>query len=148
MEASSKKGFVKNPFNMIRYIRIKRLLLSVLMLFASVAVFAADKQKTTYEYDKLNRLVKVVSPLGETTYTYDALGNRLTRTFKANKSSIVPGDADNNNVVNAADIIEAAKSIMNQQSDHFNKKGADPNEDNVVNIADIIKIVNIILSGH
>lgn len=126
----------------------KSIVIIFMMLLASVTAFATDKQKTTYEYDKLNRLVKVVSPLGETTYTYDALGNRLTRTFKANKVSGVKGDADNNNVVNAADIIEATKSIMNQQSDHFNKKGADPNEDNVVNIADIIKIVNIILSGH
>ena len=133
---------MKTNYNMI-----KTLVIIIMMFFASSA-YADNKQKSTYEYDKLNRLVKVVSPLGETTYTYDALGNRLTRTFKANAYSNVPGDADNNKIVDAADIIEATKSIINQQSDKFNKKNADVNKDDIVKIADIIKIVKIILSGN
>ena len=134
--------------NMRIFINMIRSFVILFMLFFTSLAYADNKQKSTYEYDKQNRLVKVVSPLGETTYTYDALGNRLTRTFKANKVSGVKGDADNNSVVNAADIVEAAKSIMNQQSAKFNKKGADVNEDTQVNIADIVKIVGIILSGQ
>ena len=38
---------------------------------------------THYEYDKLNRLVKLTDPMGFTeTYTYDKLGNMLTKTDK------------------------------------------------------------------
>ena len=36
-----------------------------------------------YEYDKLNRLVKVTTPNSVTTYTYDALGNRTQKTVTA-----------------------------------------------------------------
>ena len=118
----------------------KSIIILFMMIFASVTAFAQQKQKTTYEYDKLNRLVKVVSPLGETTYTYDALGNRLTRTFKASKV-IVPGDANNDGKVDAADIVEITNYIMGKASEKFIFKAADVNEDGKVDIADIIMIV-------
>ena len=120
-------------------------MLSVLILFASVTAFAQQKQKTTYEYDKLNRLVKVVSPLGETTYTYDALGNRLSRTFKANKVSKIPGDANGDGQVDANDIVEITNYIMGKASKSFIFKTADVNEDGKVNIADILQIVKGII---
>lgn len=125
-------------------IKIKRLLLPVLILFASVTAFAQQKQKTTYEYDKLNRLVKVVSPLGETTYTYDAVGNRLSRTFKASKV-IVPGDANGDGNVDATDIVEMTNYIMGKASEHFAFKAADVNGDGKVDIADILQIVKGII---
>jgi len=119
----------------------KSIVIIFMMLFASVTAFATDKQKTTYEYDKLNRLVKVVSPLGETTYTYDALGNRLSRTFKAYKVIVTPGDANNDGKVDAADIVEITNYIMGKASEKFTFKAADVNEDGKVDIADIIMIV-------
>ena len=122
----------------------KSIVIIFMMLFASLAAFAADKQKTTYEYDKLNRLVKVVSPLGETTYTYDALGNRLSRTFKASKV-IVPGDANGDGNVDATDIVEMTNYIMGKASEHFAFKAADVNGDGKVDIADILQIVKGII---
>lgn len=119
----------------------KSIVIIFMMLFASVTALAQQKQNTTYEYDKLNRLTKVVSPLGETTYTYDALGNRLSRTFKANKVSSIPGDANGDGIVDANDIVEIANYIMGKASKSFIFSAADVNEDGKVDIADIIKIV-------
>ena len=122
----------------------KSIVIILMMLFASSAAFAADKQTTAYEYDKLNRLVKVVSPLGETTYTYDAIGNRLSRTFKASKV-IVPGDANGDGNVDANDIVEMPNYIMGKASEHFAFKAADVNGDGKVDIADILQIVKGII---
>lgn len=49
-----------------------------LLLFIGISVYAQDQVETTYEYDNLNRLVKVVFT-GETekNYVYDDLGNRI-----------------------------------------------------------------------
>ena len=124
---------------------IKSIVIVIMMLFASVTAFAQQTQKTTYEYDKLNRLTKVVSPLGETTYTYDALGNRLSRTFKANKVSKIPGDANGDGQVDANDIVEITNYIMGKASKRFIFKTADVNEDGKVNIADILQIVKGIM---
>ena len=123
----------------------KSIVIIFMMLFASVTAFAQQKQNTTYEYDKLNRLTKVVSPLGETTYTYDALGNRLSRTFKANKVSKIPGDANGDGQVDANDIVEITNYIMGKASKSFIFKTADVNEDGKVNIADILQIVKGII---
>ena len=123
----------------------KSIVIIFMMLFASVTALAQQKQKTTYEYDKLNRLTKVVSPLGETTYTYDALGNRLSRTFKANKVSKIPGDANGDGQVDANDIVEITNYIMGKASKSFIFKTADVNEDGKVNIADILQIVKGIM---
>ena len=122
-----------------------RFLFSIFLICFSVSAFAQQKQNTTYEYDKLNRLTKVVSPLGETTYTYDALGNRLSRTFKANKVSKIPGDANGDGQVDANDIVEITNYIMGKASKSFIFKTADVNEDGKVNIADILQIVKGIM---
>lgn len=123
----------------------KSIVIIFMMLFASVTALAQQKQNTTYEYDKLNRLTKVISPLGETTYTYDALGNRLSRTFKANKVSKIPGDANGDGQVDANDIVEITNYIMGKASKSFIFKTADVNEDGKVNIADILQIVKGIM---
>ncbi|WP_207654793.1 glycohydrolase toxin TNT-related protein [Acetivibrio saccincola] len=49
-----------------------------------------NKGKTTYTYDKLNRLKTVTEPNGRVTeYTYDASGNRETETIRYNGETIV-----------------------------------------------------------
>lgn len=55
--------------------------LSLAVSLAIAGCLFAQTGKTTYEYDNLNRLVRVVSPAGVTTYTYDAVGNRTGKTF-------------------------------------------------------------------
>jgi hypothetical protein len=55
------------------------------------------------------------------------------------------GDANGDNIVNAADIVEVVNYIMGSPSGKFNEKSADANGDGVVNAADIVTIVNIIM---
>ena len=53
----------------------RKLLYTMALLFATLQTFAQ-----TYTYDNLNRLTKVVYDNGTTiTYTFDALGNRITK---------------------------------------------------------------------
>lgn len=61
--------------------------LLILFLLASMSGLSAFAQtgKTSYEYDNLNRLIYVNSPAGETVYTYDELGNRLSKQFKVDE---------------------------------------------------------------
>lgn len=66
---------------------MKRTMMMIFLLLAVVCQQAmAQSSKTTYEYDQLNRLVRVVSPAGETVYTYDAVGNRKTKKFTPNST--------------------------------------------------------------
>jgi Ig-like domain CHU_C associated/CARDB len=56
----------------------------ILLLFLSFIVFEGFSQKKTYEYDELNRLTKAYYWEGSSitttiTYTYDEVGNRLTK---------------------------------------------------------------------
>jgi YD repeat-containing protein len=49
-----------------------------LLLFIGISIYAQDQVETTYEYDNLNRLVKVVfTGEREKNYIYDDLGNRI-----------------------------------------------------------------------
>jgi RHS repeat-associated protein len=49
---------------------------------ATVGSGATGTQTTSYTYDNLDRVSKVVTPQGEVNYTYDALGRRLTMVVK------------------------------------------------------------------
>ena len=60
-------------------------------------------------------------------------------------SAETKGDANGDNVVNAADIVELVNYIMGSPSDKFNESAADVNGDGVVNAADIVGIVNVIM---
>ena len=56
----------------------RRLLYTLALMFATMQAFAQGTTK--YEYDELNRLTQVIYGNGVTvSYTYDALGNRLTK---------------------------------------------------------------------
>ncbi len=56
----------------------RRLLYTLALMFATMQAFAQGTTK--YEYDELNRLTQVTYGNGVTvSYTYDALGNRLTK---------------------------------------------------------------------
>ena len=49
------------------------------VLFSLAFVPCHAQNQTTYEYDALNRLVKVTTSRGVTEYSYDHLGNRISR---------------------------------------------------------------------
>ena len=59
---------------------MKKIILILTTIFLPFMVFG-QSLITTYEYDELNRLVKVDYPNGQRVeYAYDALGNRISRT--------------------------------------------------------------------
>ena len=60
----------------------------------------------------------------------------------------VDGDANGDEVVNAADIVEVVNHIMGTSSEKFNFNAADINHDGVVNAADIVQIVNLIMEAR
>lgn len=70
--------------------------LLLLILPCSLFVTHAFAQTTTYTYDRLNRLVKVVTSQYTTTYTYDELGNRTTKRIKVDATPIHTQQADHN----------------------------------------------------
>jgi hypothetical protein len=59
----------------------------------------------------------------------------------------VPGDANFDGIVNAADIVEVVNYIMGSPSDKLFLKAADLNSDGTVNAADIVAIVNLIMGA-
>ena len=65
----------------------KKFFLISTLLFMHIIVFA-QQQTNTYEYDKLNRLVRVVTPVSVTTYSYDALGNRTAKRKRIDVTSV------------------------------------------------------------
>ena len=67
-----------------------RLLYILALLFATMQTFA--QSTTKYEYDKNHRLTKVTYSNGMTiSYTYDELGNRLSKKVT---SGFLKGDAN------------------------------------------------------
>ena len=62
--------------------------LLIFCLFSVLSQKLMAQTNTTYEYDKLNRLVKVTTPVSVTTYSYDVLGNRKTKRKKIDVTSV------------------------------------------------------------
>ena len=57
------------------------------------------------------------------------------------------GDAYEDNIVDARDIIEVVNAMMGKPSDKYNKENADANGDGEINVADIVKIISITLGN-
>ena len=128
---------------MNRQIMKHRIIYTLILLLATVQTFAQGTTK--YEYDKNNRLTKVVYSNGvEVKYTYDKLGNRVTKKVSSGIEE-TKGDANGDGTVNAADIVEVVNYIMGSPSEKFKEDGADASGDGTINAADIVTIVNIIM---
>ena len=63
------------------------------------------------------------------------------------QKAIKKGDANGDEAVNAADIVEVVNAIKGSPSDKYTQKGGDANEDGTVNAADIETIVNMIMGN-
>ena len=59
----------------------------------------------------------------------------------------IPGDVNDDGVVNVTDIVATVNYIMEKPSDGFNKDAADLNGDGEINVTDIVKMVTIIMAG-
>lgn len=66
---------------------MKKVLLYIMLWIIGITNIYAQTTKR-YEYDKLNRLVKVTTPVSVTTYSYDALGNRKTKRKRIDVTSV------------------------------------------------------------
>ena len=66
----------------------------ILMLLSSISLCVAAQSVTTYEYDSLNRLVKVTTPNHVIVYTYDSLGNRLSKKTSTKVTAVSSIKAD------------------------------------------------------
>ena len=108
------------------------------LLFATMQTFA-QSTKTTYEYDAMYRLTKVIYSNGVTvSYTYDELGNRTSKTVNGNH---LDGDVNVDNIIDAADIT-AVLRVMSGVSSTVTEAQADVNNDGKVDVGDIITIIN------
>ena len=121
----------------------RRLLYTVFALLMSLQTFAGGTVK--YEYDASYRLTKVTYSSGiVVTYTYDELGNRLSKTVM---SGFVKGDLNGDGKVNAADIVELINVVNGKPSGAYNAQAADVNGDGEVTADDIDGIVDTILNN-
>ena len=116
-----------------------RILYTLALLFATTQTFAQ-----TYTYDSNNRLTKVVYDNGTTiTYSYDALGNRISKTVTGSTAGI-RGDVDGDGHVTMADVYSIVDFIMGKNPNPFDENMADVNQDDKINVADVTKTIEII----
>ena len=100
-----------------------------------------------YTYDDNNRLTKVVYASGKTVeYTYDAVGNRKSKTVIVEKKAI-PGDANDDKAVDVADVVAIVNKILGEPNDPFVEAAADVNGDGKIDVDDVVAVVNIILDS-
>ena len=76
---------------------------TIVMMFAVLQ--ASAQTSVNYNYDDLNRLTEVNYSNGvKVRYTYDALGNRMTRTVTTSQSQQLRGDVDDDGEIGISDI--------------------------------------------
>lgn len=125
-----------NNMNMKRRV----LYISAFML----ATLQASAQSTKYEYDANHRLTKVTYSSGiVVNYTYDELGNRLSKTITG---GLLRGDVNSDGKVNATDIVELTTAINDEPSSTYQAVAADVNGDGEVTADDVEGIVDIIMN--
>lgn len=121
----------------------KRLLLSILLVFIGM-IYLNAQSKISYEYDNLYRLTKVTYSNGTiVSYTYDALGNRISKKVTGSPAEI-RGDVDGDGHVTMADVYAIVDFIMGRNPSPFNENMANVNGDDKVNVADVTEAVKII----
>ena len=121
----------------------RRLLYTLAILFVSLQTFA-QSTKNKYEYDDNNRLSKITYSNGVTvSYTYDALGNRLSKKVTG-AAPIKKGDVNNDGEVNTKDVVDLVSYMMGNVT--LSLSAADVNGDGKVDIADVIMVSNAIIN--
>ena len=126
----------------------RRLLYTIFALLMSVQTFA--QSTVSYKYDANNRLTKVTYSNGTmVTYTYDELGNRLSKKVIG---GLLKGDANNDGRVTITDAVAIVNFILGNASENFNKAAANVNGDFKngepnITISDAVGVVNIILNN-
>ena len=121
---------------------MKRLLYTLAILFVTLQTFSQGRVK--YEYDANNRLTQVTYSNGVTvSYTYDALGNRLSKKVTG-AAPIKKGDVNNDGEVNTKDIVDLVSYMMGNTT--LSLSAADVSGDGKVDIADVIMVSDAIMN--
>ena len=119
-----------------------RLLYTLALLFVTLQLSAQGT--ISYEYDANNRLTKVTYSSGTVViYTYDELGNRLSKKVIGSSSNI-KGDANGDGKVTITDAVCILTYILTDPSEGLNETAADVNGDGIITIADAVGVVKII----
>ena len=125
-------------------IMTKKFLLLLLFLIGFTNAWS-QSMHTSYEYDEMNRLVRVIYENSEVIYTYDELGNRVSMTVLG---SSLTGDVNEDGIVTNDDVAALVSIILYQDmSDVYNHDAADVNKDGLISIADVTALVNITLGN-
>lgn len=110
------------------------------MMLAVVQAFGQGTVK--YEYDALNRLTQVTYGNGVTvSYTYDALGNRLSKKVTGSLVAI-SGDLNDDGKVDVADVVKLINMVLSGSTD----SAADINGDGKVDEKDVVKLSDMVLN--
>lgn len=88
-----------------------------------------------------------VNPMGGISYNDDGGPGEVEDYQVLIGQELIPGDANDDGVVNVLDIITIVNYILGLNPVPFNFENADVNNDGVINVLDIIGTVNIILGG-
>ena len=121
-----------------------RLLYTLALLFVTLQLSAQGT--ISYEYDANNRLTKVTYSSGTVViYTYDELGNRLSKKV-IGSSSTIKGDVNGDGFVTITDVVAIVNYLNGSEPVGFNKEAADFDGSGEVTITDAIKVVNMILN--
>ncbi len=122
----------------------QRVIYTLAILFA---IIQATAQRTTkYEYDDLNRLTKVTYANGSiVSFTYDELGNRLSKNVNAK----VAGDVTGSGKVEVQDATTVVNYILGTENNQdYDYNLADMNNDGEVDVFDVTTIINVILGKN
>lgn len=123
---------------------MKRILFLFILAFLIASLQTFAQSSTKYRYDANNRLTQVTYGNGVTiTYTYDALGNRLSKKIES-QPSILPGDVNCDGRVSVEDVITMMSYILGEYPISLNAEAADLNGDGIVSVTDAILLMDII----
>lgn len=118
----------------------RRLIYTVAMVLAVVQAFGQGTVK--YEYDALNHLTQVTYSNGVTvSYTYDALGNRLSKKVTGSLVAI-SGDLNDDGKVDVTDVVKLINMVLSGSTD----SAADINGDGTVDEKDVVKLSEMVLN--
>lgn len=119
-----------------------RILYTLFFLFVTLQTFAQGTVK--YEYDANNRLTQVTYSNGViVSYTYDALGNRLSKKVTG-AAPIKKGDVNGDGEINTKDIVDLVSYMMGNTT--LSLSAADVNGDGKVDITDVLMVSNAIMN--
>ena len=115
-----------------------------MMLCGVLVPLPSDSATLSYQYDNLNRLIRVHYEGGTViTYSYDAAGNRLSMDIVVNGMPLM-GDLDDDGFINLGDAIVALQVLSNVETtirSNYSTSGADIGGNQKIGLEEVIYIL-------